>query len=105
MRAQGDPLPSLTRVKLRPPDTGTGVVLLVAVPLPSEPYVLFPQQYAAFAVVTPQVPPTALTDANASPPTTASGVVLLVVSPLPSSPNWFNPQQYAAPPVTTPQVW
>src|SRR5437879_5832 len=46
---------TLTAAKVSPPDTATGVRLMVKVPLPSWPLPLKPQQYAAPGVVTPQV--------------------------------------------------
>src|SRR2546422_309741 len=78
----------LTDANVSPPDTATGVRLLVVVPVPSWPKALSPQQYATPFGVTPQVEyfSPALTAANVSPPDTATGVALLVVVPLPSSP-------------------
>ncbi len=78
---------ALSAAKVSPPDTSSGVVLVLVVPLPSWPLPLKPQQYPVPAVVTPQakyLP--ALTAAKLSPPVTATGVGLLVVVPLPSSP-------------------
>src|SRR5213593_2633556 len=77
----------LTAAKVSPPDTATGVELLILVPLPSSPLPLWPQQYAAPAGVTPQVAATpALTEANVSPPDTVRAVVLDTSVPLPSWP-------------------
>jgi hypothetical protein len=42
-------------LKWRPPETATGVALLVIEPSPSWPDVLSPQQEAAPELVTPQV--------------------------------------------------
>src|SRR5258706_14544450 len=78
---------ALTAAKVSPPDTATGVLLLVSEPSPSSPELLSPQQYAAPAVVTPQLwyhP--ALITVKGSPPDTATGVLLLISEPLPSSP-------------------
>jgi hypothetical protein len=36
--------PALSQAKVNPPDTGTGVALLVVDPLPSWPFALYPQQ-------------------------------------------------------------
>ena len=72
---------------MSPPETATGVALLVVVPFPSSPAPLNPQQYAAPLVVTPQVCSyPALTAANVSPPDTATAASLFVVVPFPISP-------------------
>jgi hypothetical protein len=93
-------------VKLSPPETGTGVVLLVVVPLPSWPYEFTPQQYATPLVVTPQVlAHPALIEAKTSPPETAigfrlhgsglpfNGSVQVSVDEAPSCPLPLSPQQ------------
>src|SRR5437870_10253241 len=73
-----EPHPGSTAANVSPPDTATGVVLLIWVPLPSWPPPLAPQQYAAPAGVTPQVtPPPALTAANVS----AAMLKLLLLAP------------------------
>src|SRR6266550_3316636 len=98
-------MPAPTAANVSPPDTATGVRLLIVVPFPSSPEPLSPQQYAAPLGVTPQVSQrTPLTAANVSPPDTATGAGLLVVVPFPSSPEPLSPQQYAAPLGVTPQV-
>src|SRR5881628_13243 len=76
---QGEEAPlGSTAANVSPPDTATGVVLLIWVPLPSWPPPLAPQQYAAPAGVTPQVtPPPALTAANVS----AAMLKLLLLAP------------------------
>src|SRR5207244_196363 len=87
-------------------------------PVPSCPYGVAPQQYAAPLVVTPHAKPDpALIALKVSPPATATGVVLHawgcetlkqfwgpVVVPMPSSPAMLSPQQYAAPTVVTPHA-
>src|SRR3989442_1745345 len=82
-----------SRQKESPPETATGMALLVAEPLPSAPG--WPQQYAAPPVVTPHVKSVpALTLAKESPPETARGVrVGVVVEPMPTWPYWLLPQQ------------
>src|SRR5688572_24916304 len=88
--------------KLSPPETRTGTVLEVVVPLPSSPTPPEPQQYPAPLVATPQLwAYPAMTLAKVSVPATARGVVAMAV-PLPRA---LSPQQYPAPPVVTPQVW
>ena len=80
--------PALTDGNLSPPETATGTVLLLNVPLPSPKTLLAPQQYACPPVVTPHaklVLP-ALTDWNRRPPETMTGTLLLLTEPLPSSP-------------------
>src|SRR5207253_8981699 len=79
--------------------------------MPSWPYPLAPQQYAAPVVVRPQLckpPPTAIppraTAENVRPPVTATGTELEVVEPSPNWPSELSPQQYAAPVVASPQV-
>jgi hypothetical protein len=76
--------PVARALKRRPPETATGVELLVVEPVPSWPDVLSPQQYAAPALVSPQVyePPTARA-LKFNPPETATGVELLVEPSLP----------------------
>src|SRR6266566_10011771 len=100
--------PASTAAKLSPPVTATGLVRFVVVPSPSWPLSLSPQQYAAPAVVTPQVwKLPALTAAKVSPPTTATGLVCFVFAqvPSPSAPPPLYPQQYAAPAVVMAHVW
>src|SRR5438309_10304634 len=77
--------------------------------MPSWPYPLAPQQYAAPVVVRPHVckpPPTAIppraTAENVRPPVTATGTELEVVEPSPNWPSELSPQQYAAPVVVSP---
>src|SRR5688500_12641296 len=88
----------------RPPATGTGVGWMagVALPVPSRPLALYPQQYAALSVVTPHewLYPSD-TFRNVSPPATSTGVAAVVVEPFPNCPLEFQPQQYAAPAVVT----
>src|SRR5207249_8518781 len=97
--------PTLTAASVSPPETATGVALLVVVPFPSSPLPLYPQQYAVPLVVTPQaLMKPALTAANVSPPETATGVQPLVVVAFPRTPEPLSPQQYAAPLGVTPQV-
>src|SRR5437773_1974641 len=77
---QGEEAPlGSTAANVSPPDTATGVVLLIWVPLPSWPPPLAPQQYAAPSGVTPQVtPPPARTAANVS----AVMLKLLLLAPV-----------------------
>src|SRR5882762_4942047 len=93
---QEPPPPALTIANPSPPGMSTGTGSAVSYPL-------FPQQYAAPPVVTPQVwlssePPASITE-NASPPVTATGTERETVEPSPSWPKSFAPQQYADPPV------
>ena len=48
-------VPELTCANRIPPDTATGELLLPPPPFPSSPFPFEPQQYAAWAVVTPQL--------------------------------------------------
>ena len=91
---------------MSPPDTATGTPLFVVVLFPSSPWALYPQQYAAPLVVTPQVSESlVLTAVNVSPPETATGVRRSVpYVPSPSSPTVLFPQHYAAPLDVTPHV-
>src|SRR5256885_8594833 len=85
--------------------TCTGVALDVVVPLPSWPYRLSPQQYAAPVGVTPHVSwVPALRELKVRPPPTATGWGSLTVLPSPSSPHVLVPQQYAAPLLVSAQV-
>ena len=66
-------------LKLKPPETGTGVESLVVEPVPSWPELFEPQQYAAPALVSPQVwTPPAARALKLKPPETATGVELLI---------------------------
>jgi hypothetical protein len=66
-------------LKLKPPETGTGIESLVVEPVPNWPKALLPQQYAAAALVSPQVwEPPAARALKLKPPETATGVELLV---------------------------
>src|SRR2546430_3582845 len=89
------------------PSTATGCSALLAVPLPSWPASLPPQQYAVLSAATAQVcRAPALTEMKRKPPDTASGVRLhgsllvevthVSVGGLPSCPYGPHPQQYAA---------
>src|SRR5207245_10150717 len=89
------------------PTTATGCSALLAVPLPSWPASLPPQQYAVLSAATAQVcRAPALTEMKRKPPDTASGVRLhgsllvevthVSVGGLPSCPYGPRPQQYAA---------
>src|SRR5918999_6383197 len=92
--------PALIAVKVSSVATGVGVSRFTSWPLPSLPRVPRPQQYAAPAVVIPQVwfcP--ALIDANVSSPDTAAGASCRSSEPVPSLPDVPAPQQYATPPV------
>jgi hypothetical protein len=67
--------PAARALKFNPPETATGVALLVVEPSPSSPCALEPQQSAAPAVVSPQVcndGPAART-LNLEPAETATG--------------------------------
>src|ERR1039458_4914847 len=101
--------PVLTLAKMIPPETGTGVLLLVVEPFPRRPLPLFPQQYAAPPIATPHVCQfcPALSDAKGTPPTTATGTELfwlLPLVPFPNSPYSFNPQHQAEPLVVRPHA-
>src|SRR2546425_3362782 len=89
------------------PSTATGCSALLAVPLPSWPASLPPQQYAVLSAATAQVcRAPALTEMKRKPPNTASGMLVhgslpvevghVSVGGLPSCPYGPHPQQYAA---------
>jgi hypothetical protein len=72
-------------LKLWPPETLTGVELLVVEPEPSWPDELSPQQYAAPSLTNPQVWELPVTRVlKRRPPETWTGAELLVVEPSPS---------------------
>jgi hypothetical protein len=67
-------------VKLRPPNTATGIELFTVELLPSWPDALFPQQYAAPLAIMPHAwAPPALTVVKFRVPETATGTELFVV--------------------------
>src|SRR5947199_337740 len=77
-----------------PPETSSGTLLFVVVPVPSWPYRLSPQQSAAPPVVSPHVwLAPRLSAAKLNPPETGTGTLLFVVVPSPSSPRTLSPQQ------------
>ena len=89
------------------PETPTGVLLDIVVPLPSSPSALYPQHFAPPPIVTAQVW-TVPAEIAATPevrPETSTGVALYdVVVPFPSWPETLLPQHFAPPPVVTAQV-
>src|SRR3954471_1307736 len=96
-------------VRLRPPDTSTGTLLLAIPPFPSCPSRPAPQQYGVPELVSPQTLTSPLLRAeNWSPPATGVGVKIPLFDgsdePFPNCPKELLPQQYAEPPVAMPQV-
>ena len=92
VRAQVCVLPAAIAVKVTPAGmvTATGMLRWVVVPLPSSPYIPYPQQYTVPVVVRAQLcllPPAPI-DAKVIPVgiVTATGILLPVVVPLPSAP-------------------
>src|SRR6476469_3770999 len=85
-------------VNVSPPATGVGtaIELLVVLPTPSSRELLFPQQYAFPAEVSPHACslPT-VSDANRSDPLTATGIESYVMPVSPSAPSLLSPQQNA----------
>ena len=75
-------------------------------PVPSWPYQLSPQHFAAPSIVTPQVcvTPAASFATPFASPLTAVGVYRFAVVPSPSWPYMFSPQHFAASPVVRAQV-
>jgi len=77
-----------------------------AVPLPTWPIRLSPQQYASPALVTAQVWRYAdATFAQLMPPETSAGVTRSVTVPSPICPDVFDPQQKRCASVSIAQVW
>ena len=88
------------------PETGTGVLLFVVVPLPSRPLPLLPQHCTPPLASTAQLwllPADTL--CAVVMPETGTGVLLLVVVPLPSCPLPLLPQHWTPPLESTAQVW
>src|SRR5450756_153579 len=80
--------------------TATGVLLLVAMPLPSWPKLFKPQARTWPLEVTARLwppPPAMAVTMVPEGRLTATGVLLLVVVPLPSSPTLLMPQAQAEP--------
>ena len=93
------------------PETGTGRLDPICVPLPSWPSLLLPQQKAAPALVTAQVCdcPAAMraTSVSGAPPaesSTCTGAADCVYVPLPSCPFELSPQHQTVPSVVKAQV-
>src|SRR5262249_38052734 len=97
------PRPTLKPVKVSPPATSTGTLLLVVEPLPSSPASPSPQQYAVPEIVRPQVnPPPVFTSAKMSPPATLTGALppdsLVAPRPCPPTrPSCPSPQRRGCP--------
>src|SRR5207302_9271992 len=89
--------PAASAENVSPPWTATGAGLLVVSPVPSRPLPLYPQQYAAASLLSPQtcrLPVTRLVKCIA--PDTAARVAPCAVVPVPSCPRSLSPQHHAS---------
>src|SRR3990172_8273091 len=89
------------------PETSTGVLLQVVVPLPSWPSSLEPQHLTPPPVVSAQVwlVPAATALTPLARPETSTGTLFSIVMPFPSSPLSLEPQHLPPPSLVSAQVW